>query len=201
MPPTDQPTELLKRARAGDRQAANQLCLQFFDRVVRLARRLLGNRSLPDAGASDVAQNVLLTFCRRFEAQQFTDLGSGDSLWRLLAHITYRKTAKALRRQQARGGARPSMDDEDKTMATLVAEEPDPAFLVEMIDLRESFLATLSPRLREAVVLRMDEGLSNAEVAARFGISVKRVESMFRTIRSAWQAWSEAGPAEGEATA
>src|SRR5436305_12158598 len=117
--------------KAGNHDAAQELWEDYFQRLVRLARKKLRGRSRRAADEEDVALSAFDSFCRGAEQGRFPRLTDRDNLWRLLVVITARKAARLLRDEGRlkRGGgrqARPGADAPD--VADLIGTEPGPEF-------------------------------------------------------------------------
>ena len=74
--------------KAGNQAAAQELWEDYFQRLVRLARRRLRGRSRRAADEEDVALSAFDSFCRGAEQGRFPRLTDRDNLWRLLVVIT-----------------------------------------------------------------------------------------------------------------
>jgi RNA polymerase sigma factor (sigma-70 family) len=159
--------DLLRRVRAGDPQAAEDLVRQY-EPALRLELRLrLGDPRLRRRfGASDVCQAVLLSFFVRAAAGQYELRGPRD-LVKLLAAMARRKLAFQVRRERAPprdyrrteplAGADPA-----------AAPGPSPSRQAEAADLLRQFRRRLSEEERALAELRA-RGLGWAEVAAELG--------------------------------
>src|SRR5439155_10201521 len=94
-------TDLLRRVRAGDEQAATQLVRQYEPEIRRAVRIRLANPRLQQVlDSMDICQSVLANFFTRAAAGQF-DLESPEQLIRLLISMARNKVTDAARRQQA----------------------------------------------------------------------------------------------------
>lgn len=157
--------------------------LDLFDRyadgVHTLAYRLLGDRHL----AEDATQETFLAALRSLGSYR----GEGPiAAW--LYRIAYRQAVALIRRRR-------DVPAEPATVAAL-AERADAAHaspearvlareLAEQVD---AAIATLSPPLRAAFVLRDVEGLSTAEVAAALGIGESAVKMRLARARDTLRA-------------
>jgi RNA polymerase sigma-70 factor (ECF subfamily) len=159
---------LLKRARAGDLDAFEDIIRTHEKQVFRLAYRLLGN--VPDA--QDAAQEVFLKLHRSIatfdEVRDFRP-------W--LNRVTANACTDALRRRKSAvplDQAAPTIHDVDPERAT---------DLEQRRRLLRQSIEQLPPRQRAAVVLRDIEGLSTAEVAAALGSTEATVRSHIAAAR------------------
>jgi RNA polymerase sigma-70 factor (ECF subfamily) len=164
---------LVRRAKAGDREAFGGLVDRFQAPVYRVVRGILSD----PADAEDVAQEA---FLRAYESLPKFRGESGFFTW--LYRIAVNEALRARKRRSfARIEAvpeaeapRPETPDEDG---------PSPAAL-------ERLLGKLSDEFRAIVVLRDLEGLSYQEIAETLEIPMGTVESrLFRARRDLRELW------------
>lgn len=156
MPSHERDRELAERHRHGDPQAFLELYDRFSSLVFGLAYRMMGSRE----GAQDVAQEVFIRIFRhlgRFRGR--------SSLKTWIYRITVNECRSHLSRRRPRA-------------VPLAAEHPEEGEQIEAEDLSPESraaghelgarlnraLAELSPKLREAVLLRDLEGLDYREI-------------------------------------
>jgi DNA-directed RNA polymerase specialized sigma24 family protein len=198
MTPEESVSGWIGGVRKGDDDAVARLWQRYFHLLVGLARAHLRGAPCRAADEEDVALSVFDSFCRGAEAGRFPDLNDRDGLWRLLVVLTARKAAH-LRRDEMRqkrgggavldqagvsraGAAGPGLDD----LEWVAANEPTPAFAVQVAEQCERLLARLDGvGLRELAVHKM-EGHTNAEIALRLGCSVSTVERRLQIVRWLW---------------
>ncbi len=129
---------LVADAVAGDRAAFAALVTRHYDRIFRVAWRILGNR----AEAEDLAQDVCATLGRRIRSFR------GEAAFTTWLHRLVVNAARdRLRREAARGRAAMGWGDAEGLRRRDAAEREG-----EVAWLRET-LATLSPELRETVAM------------------------------------------------
>jgi RNA polymerase sigma-70 factor (ECF subfamily) len=160
---------LMQAAKAGDLASFEQIVVLHERLVLRLAQRLLPNREM----AQDAAQEVFLRLHGKLgKFQEEKDLGPW--LYRITVNICH-----DLRRR-----AKPNLPLE---VAPLLRDQaPDPEQSVLFAQRRELIVAALdglTPRERDAIVLRDLEGLSTAEVARILGTTETTVRSQISTGR------------------
>jgi RNA polymerase sigma-70 factor (ECF subfamily) len=160
-----QPSEadgyLIDRAKAGDRDALNQLLAGARPRMMAAALRVVRN---PD-DAEDVVQESLLKVCRyltRFEGR------SAFGTW--LHRIVVNTSLDRLRRPEARRDSTVENDEGDRREEPVLAvEEQTPEQLYGQAEAGvavQSAMARLSPVHREVIALREMEGESYQDIAS-----------------------------------
>ena len=178
---TDETDEaLVARVAGGDRQAYARLVDRHLDRTVTIARRILNNR----ADAEDVAQEAFLRLWRHADRFDPGAARFGTWFYRITTNLCLDRTRRT-------------------PMATLEAagDPVDPAVDQEQsLNTRQKQAAVtaavgaLPDRLRAAVTLTYDGGLSNAEAARALDISVKALESLLvrarRMLREKLAGWT-----------
>jgi len=162
----------VRRAAAGEDVAARALVECYQVRVFALASRMLVGRAR--ATVEDVAQDTFLHVFRRLAS--FHAAGPAKlSTWILT--IAARRAIDELRR------ARPTL------VADIDPEDPGRAAderraRRELVDAIERALATLSPALRAAFLLREYHGLEYAEIASALDIDLGTVKSRLARARA-----------------
>jgi RNA polymerase sigma-70 factor, ECF subfamily len=145
---------LVERAKAGDVDARERLVRLYLPDVFRLTSRILGDRELAQDATQDTFLNALAAL-GRFR---------GDASFRTwLLRIAMNAAHSAGRRQLRRREVSLVLADNEPSRAVdpaLRAEHSSEAGRVEMA------LAKLPPKQRMAVALRIQQGLSYAEIGA-----------------------------------
>lgn len=163
----DDSTDLVAKARSGDRDAFESLVRDTYGDVFNLALRLTGDEN----DASDVVQDAYLRAYRSIRRFR------GDAAF---ATWMYRITANCASTHLARPDAAPH-----QTLDTVASagvgrtlqdsrSEYDPGARSDLVDARHrvgAALALLSPTLRAVVVLRDVYDLPHQAIAAELGIS------------------------------
>lgn len=149
--------ELVARALEGDGRAFTTLVQPHLPMLYRIAARACGNRAL----AEDAVQEALTLAYQRLD--RYTP---GTSLKAFLAAISVRK-AQTLLRTERRRRAREDVADAPERIA-------NPAELLSAertaVRVREA-LAALPKKRRAVALLRLDAGMSYAEIAEALGTS------------------------------
>jgi RNA polymerase sigma-70 factor (ECF subfamily) len=159
--------ELIRRVRAGDSLAAEEMVRQYEPQLrleVRLRLRDPRLRRLLDEG--DVCQSVLLSFFVRARLGQYDVAGPGE-LMRLLAGMARNKVAAQARKH---GAARRDFRRAEALAGADAAPAADatPSQVVAGEELLREFRARLGDEERRIAELRAD-GHGWAEVAAEMG--------------------------------
>jgi RNA polymerase sigma-70 factor (ECF subfamily) len=160
---------LIHDAKAGDLAAFEQIVTRYERIVLRVARRLLADSEL----ARDAAQEVFLRLHSKLSKfQEEKDLAPW--LYRMTVNLCH-----DLRRR-----SKPSVALDLAPALRDAALDPEQAMeLLQRQELVAAALEELSPREREAIVLRDLEGLSTTEVARLLRSSEGTVRSQISTGR------------------
>jgi RNA polymerase sigma-70 factor (ECF subfamily) len=161
-------SDLLRRVRAGDDQAAAELVRRYEPLVRREIRLHMEDRRLSRLFDSlDVCQSVLASFFVRTAAGQY-DLERPEQVLKLLVTMARNKLASEARRQsrQRRDHRRAAGSAEE--LKRVADTTPSPSQLLAGRELLEQFYQHLSDEERELADLR-GQGLGWEEIAARLG--------------------------------
>jgi RNA polymerase sigma factor (sigma-70 family) len=158
----DDTVELLNRARSGDREALDRL----FDHHIPILRRWASGR-LPRwardaADTSDVVQETVVETLKHLDT--FEPRGEG-ALQAYLRQAVINRVRSALRRVSNR----PARVDLEPNIADDGTSPLEAAIGRQMLDEYEAGLERLTTEERDAVVGRVELGLSYAELAAALG--------------------------------
>jgi RNA polymerase sigma-70 factor (ECF subfamily) len=172
MPRESTSSLLVRRAKAGDRQAFEALMAQHERRVLRTALRLLGRLEL----AQDAAQEVFLRM-HKYLARFDDERELGPWLYRMVVNACH-----DLRRKH---GLVPtvSIDDVDEPAGDIATGVEDDLDRARRRALVARALEALPEKERAALVLRDIEGLPTSEVARILGSSETTVRSQVSTGR------------------
>ncbi len=168
MPDENSFSELIRRVRAGDQEAAADLVRRYEPFIRREIRLHLHDRQLTRVlDSMDICQSVLGSFFVRAAAGQY-DLEQPGQLVRLLAAMARHKLAWQVRRQhrQRRDSRRQAKTDPRDLQ--LAAPGPGPEQEAEGRELLRAFQQRLSPEERQLADLR-GEGCRWEDIAARLG--------------------------------
>lgn len=154
---------LLERARLGHADAVNELAARWLPRLTRWATGRLPAWARDLADTQDVVQETVFQAFRgisRFEVR-----GQGA----LQAYLR-QAVMNRIRMEIRRVGRRPRM--EDTLNSEFSSDGPSPLELAvgtETLERYEAALARLSPGNREAIIGRIEMGLTNEELADALG--------------------------------
>ena len=158
--PGRDPAHAVRRARAGDEDAFEELVRIFGPRLHRFLAVRLGD----ERDARDALQETLIAAW-----QGLPGLRRADRFWPWIAGIAANKAADARRRRASSNGHRPEL------AAEVVADAHGALAVREALD-------RLPERWREVLLLRLVLGLTEDETAAALGVRLGTVKS--RTARA-----------------
>lgn len=167
---------LIERAKAGEREAFDQIMIRYQRKVVSTAWRVLGN----EEDARDAAQEAFLRvykYLDRFRADE--DFAAW--LYRIVINA-----CRDIARKRARRDHFISLDQEVEQMEKLAASDDVERSAIRSQEqaLVAHALDTLTKKEREALVLRDLEGLTTEEVARLMGSTQTTVRSHVSSARA-----------------
>lgn len=176
------------RAKAGDREAFADIFRHYRPRIHAFCYHLLGNA----ADADDLTQE---TFLRAYRALDHTADGLALSAW--LYRIASNACTDLLRRRRTarwlpwedHSHDRPVVRREDDPEAALLDAEAQRAF--------GTVCQAMSPRNRQALLLRAREGYSVEQIGAQLGITTPAVKSLLFRARGEFRGLAEGMQAGG----
>ena len=188
-------TAWIQRLHDADEEAAHQIWMAYFPKLVNLARKKMADHPRRHADEEDVALSAFNSFFRGAQAGRFK-MNDRDDLWKLLTTITLRKVSAERRRMyaQKRGGGRVrgesaflNSPDQHVSLAEVVMDENHiPEFAEDVAHMCDELLSQLDcEKLRKTAVLKM-EGFTNREIADQMGCSVSRIKQRLTRIRQKW---------------
>jgi RNA polymerase sigma factor (sigma-70 family) len=158
---TDSSVDLLLKAQSGDENALNRLLARYLPRLERWASGRLpsGVRTMLDTG--DLVQDAVINALRHLDTFEIRTEGA---LLAYLRRAVNNRITDLYRRAATRRQVRGEMPEEIVApgISPLVA-----AIGAETLEHYERALATLSDPERQAIVLRVELGLSYEEIAAQ----------------------------------
>jgi RNA polymerase sigma-70 factor (ECF subfamily) len=153
---------LLERARAGDEDALNVLAARWLPRLRRWATGRLPHWARDLAETQDLVQETVFQAFKRID--RFEVRGEGA----LQAYLR-QAVLNRIRMEIRRVGRRPVAGELDPN---LTSDDPSPLELAvgrEVVEEYETALARLKPDDREAIIGRIEMGLTNDELAQALG--------------------------------
>ncbi len=187
--------ELVRRIHGGDREAWDELYLRYHDVLLLAIRARLGSRLRARLESEDILHSVVKDALRDLE--RFEPRGPGA-----LGHYLHVCVLNKIRSKAEFHGAERRSGEEtlsDSLLARLPGSAAnEPRYLDgERFERLERALARLPENLREVVLLRTVEGLSNQEAAAVLGKTPEAASKLFN--RALARLGSLVGPAGGGA--
>jgi RNA polymerase sigma factor (sigma-70 family) len=168
MPEQSSFTDLIRRVRAGDGQAAADLVRQYEPAVrLEVRLRLRDGRLRRAFDSMDVCQSVLASFFVRAAAGQY-DLDRPGQLLRLLAAIARNKVAYHARKEQARRRDRRRVAADAVDELEVADAAAGPSRVVAGQELLQEFRRRLTEEERRLADLRA-QGRGWADIAAEVG--------------------------------
>jgi RNA polymerase sigma factor (sigma-70 family) len=162
--------DLVRRIRAGDRSAVDDLYDRFRRPAFALARRILGDDGL----AEDVLQDVFLGVWRDPAAY---DRSRGSFASWLLA-VVHHKAVDAVRREESQRRRKTRAEEEFELEAPIAARDvEDEAWSRVVAEQVRTALGELSDAQREALTLAYYGGYTQREVAALTGAPLGTVKT------------------------
>jgi RNA polymerase sigma factor (sigma-70 family) len=195
--PTGSVTRFIAELKGGEHEAAAALWGRYFERLVRLARRQLGDVPRRIADEEDVALSVMGSLCEGAKRGRFEQLTDREDLWKLLVVITKQKTVDLIRHntRQKRGEGQVRGESvflekgeggEPAGLDQFFGDEPTPEFLAALGEQHRRLLDGLPDETLRRVALWKMESYTNEEIAEKLGVALATVERKVKRIREKW---------------
>jgi len=183
--PTDD-RELVAEFRAGSESAARELFDKYCERLMKLAKRRIGQRMTSRVDPEDVIQSAFRTFFVRVKTDQFT-FEAEDDLFKLLVRLTVNKALRQIAYHRA-AKRNPEMEagqasDAQEMMQQIAADEPPPEVEVALIEEFEKFMGQLPKMDREVLSMKL-QGYSTVEIAEKLGSYDRKIRRVLERIES-----------------
>lgn len=180
--------DLLRRCRAGDEDATQEVVQRYSARLLGVARKLVGNKLQRRVDDEDIVQSALVTFFRRIEDGEFV-IRDHEDIWRLLVTITVRKAQKQGRHNSAeqRDVAR---EANGAWLAAAFSRAPGPVEAIVFSEIIEDLARALENEKYGLVLEMILSGKTKADIAAELGISKRTVDRVLARVRERLENWS-----------
>jgi RNA polymerase sigma factor (sigma-70 family) len=189
-------TQWLDRMAQGNQQAIQRIWEHYYQPLLAVARRKLGDLPRRMIDEEDVVVSAFNSFCAGVADGRFPELDDHDHLWRLLVTITARKAVAQLRWQhyQKRGGGAVrgesvflNADDSSPVgFEQVLGREPSPEVAAAVAEEFGRLMELLDdPALRVVAYMKF-EGFTNEEIARSLECAVGSVERKLARIRKKW---------------
>lgn len=149
---------LLAEVREGDERARERLCALYMPMLMRWAHGRLPSRARSLAETSDLVQSTLLQALSRIHAFQPRHEGAFLAYLRTTLVNTLRLELRREQRHPSVGSPLPAERPDDSPLASHAGRDA-------LLDY-ERALSQLPPERREAVILRLEFGMTYDEIAA-----------------------------------
>lgn len=192
-------TTWIKGLKQGDREAAEQLWVRYFDKLVAAAEKRLRSAQKRAYDEEDVALSVFESLCQGAERGNFKQLSTRDDLWALLLALTHKKSVDRIRHETRvkRGGGRVRGESVfaqrgngfgAHRLRDLVSQAPTPELIALLREQHQDLMDSLpNETLRQVARLRL-EGYSVKEIATEFEYTTRWAERKLQLIREIWGA-------------
>lgn len=183
-------TGYIQQLKAGDSDAAQLLWERYYNRLVALARKKLGDLPRQASDEEDVVQSAFNSFFQRVRDGKFPKLSDRDDLWRLMLVITSRKAVNhRVHERRAKRGAgkvknQAAHDGVNDALIGLIGAEPTPLFAAQLTEELERIMNNLPEPTHRVIALWKMEGRTNPEIARHLDCSLASVERKLRLIRA-----------------
>jgi RNA polymerase sigma factor (sigma-70 family) len=185
--------ELVSDFKAGSESAARELFDRHCERLMRLAKRRIGQRLVSRVDPEDVLQSAFRTFFNRVRNDEFSFREEND-LFKLLVRLTVHKTLRQIAFHRA-AKRNPELEAEQLSDAQaafqqLCANEPEPEAAVALVEEFDRFVGQFPPLDRQVLGLKL-QGYSTVEIAERIGSYDRKVRRILERIQGVAQGRAE----------
>ena len=178
--PRSDDRDLVSDYQAGSESAARDLFDKYCERLMKLAKRRIGQRMASRFDPEDVIQSAFRTFFTRVKNDEFT-FEAEDDLFKLLVRLTVRKTLRRIEHHSA-AKRNPNLEaaqrtDDVEPFSLVASHTVTPDMEVALIDEFQDFIGNLPELDRKVIELKI-QGYSTVEIAEQVGsyeLKVRRV--------------------------
>lgn len=177
--------DLLARFDQGEDSAAKEIVDAYYERLVGLARKRLGNLPPQVADEEGAVISALRSFFSAVQGGQIRQVDDEHDLWRLLAMITARKAIRQMRVYWKQSGEANRVT-RDAELRSLVSTSPNPADEAMLLEECQTRLQALDDPTLEKIALMKLEGCNNQEIVDRLSIHIRSVQRKLKLIEAKW---------------
>lgn len=177
--------ELIAEFQAGSESAAQTLFDRYCERLMRLAKRRIGQRMTSRVDPEDVVQSAYRTFFTRVKNDEFS-FHEQDDLFKLLVRLTVNKALRQIAYHRA-AKRNPELEalqssNPQEFLQQISAENPSPDMEVALLDEFEQLMGQLQPLDRDVLQLKM-QGYSTVEIAEKLGSYDRKIRRVLERIQ------------------
>jgi RNA polymerase sigma-70 factor (ECF subfamily) len=178
--------DLIAAFKAGSESAARELFDRYCEKLMRLARRRIGQRMTTRVDPEDVIQSAFRTFFTRVRNDEFTFAEENDT-FKLLVRLTVNKALRQIAHHRAAkrdpGKEAAQAFDSFDPLTNLTAGDPSPEAEVALLDEFERFLAQLPEFDRRVLELKL-QGYTTTEIAEQVGSYDRKIRRVLERVES-----------------
>jgi RNA polymerase sigma factor (sigma-70 family) len=176
--------DLVNDYQDGSESAAREIFDKHCERLLRLAKRRIGQRMSSRFDPEDVVQSAFRTFFTRVKNDEF-EFANEDDLFKLLVRLTVRKTLRRIQYHRA-DKRNPEAEqghqaDGSEVFAHVASAEPSAEVEVALLDEFERFVEQLPTLDRQVLELKV-QGFSTVEIAERLGTYDRKVRRIIERL-------------------
>lgn len=190
-------TQWITEFKEVDDEAAQKLWQRYYERLLYLCRRHLGDRPRRVADEEDVALSAFNNLFQAIQQNRYPQLCDREDLWKLLLVIGAREAShqKEHESRKKRGGGRVRTESTtdadgsffgDADFDKIVGKELTPEFIATMAEQVERLLQQLGDANLQRIAQMKMEGYTNKEIADDRDLSLRDVERKLKSIREQW---------------
>ena len=187
----------IAKLQEGDERAPEVIFQQYFEQLVRLARRKIGAMPKRSFDEEDVAISAMNSMIRGAAHGRFPKLEDRDDFWKLLVTITARKAIKHRRIHFAekRGGGKvmgesvfQNQSDPERPFGLdqYLGAQPNEQIASDIEETCKELVDSLADSQLEKIVFLKLEGNTNREIADQLDCAERTIERKIERIRSKW---------------
>ena len=182
--PRSDDRDLVSDYQAGSESAARDLFDKYCERLMKLAKRRIGQRMASRFDPEDVIQSAFRTFFTRVKNDEFT-FEAEDDLFKLLVRLTVRKTLRRIEHHSA-AKRNPNLEaaqrtDDVEPFSLVASHTVTPDMEVALLDEFQDFIGNLPELDRKVIELKI-QGYSTVEIAEQVGSYERKVRRVLERI-------------------